>query len=893
VTASYDRLVSALADRYALEREIGAGGMATVYVAEDLRHGRKVAIKVLRPELAAVIGAERFVREIRTVAALQHPHILGLIDSGEVEGTAYYVMPFIDGESLRDRLTREKQLAISESVRIASEVASALDYAHRHGVIHRDIKPENILLHDGRALVADFGIALAASKSGSTRMTETGMSLGTPHYMSPEQAMGEREITSRSDLFALGCVTYEMLIGEPPFTGPSAQAIVARMMTEEPRSLMIQRKTIPPYLDDAVRTALARLPADRFASANEFAEALKGKTADRDVSLLSRPAPAVRPSNRLAAVLAGALLLTGAIALWGWFRPHPGSVQSASLYLDVVLPDSAPLEFIGEAPVGVGQTAIALAPDGTTLAFVAGRTGRSLLYVRALDHDESIPLPGTDGAFAPFFSPDGAWIGFFADNQLKKVPTRGGPVATLADAPLSRGGVWYPRGEIVYLISQGARLLQISTDGGQPVSLQVAPGYVKNMSHLPGKEDYLLCTGWSEIGFNFLLIHELKNGEDRVLVRKGPAQIWRPGQSLPDGVLLGESPHYVAGQGLYYVRPDGALMKLRFDLARMETTGEPEVIAAGVRRESYSGHAQVAVADNGTVAYATGGDGDVGALAWLDRSGKLDTLPFPPAHSYGMDVSANGADIAIAIPAVSGDLELWLYDLRREERRRLVSGLRTPETRWTHDGRSIVASLAVGQLVRIDPARSGWLDTLTRFSLVPSSLSSDGRLLLGSRPESDSASRAVVLTLDGSSPPRTLAYGGPNGSYLPSFSPDGRWVTYLGWSGGVFVEPFPLTGEVYRISEQLEGDVPYWSRDGKEIVFPSSSQLYTVTVRPGSPPRFDKPRLVSVQRLANYAGRPYAVAPDGDRFLIKLPSSEHSAPSIRIILNGMPAGPRQ
>ena len=198
-----------------IERELGRGGMATVYLAQDLRHDRKVAIKVLRPELAAVIGAARFLREIRTIAALQHPHILALIDSGEVQDTAYYVMPFVEGESLRDRLSKEKQLPIADAVRLATEVASALDYAHRHGVIHRDIKPENLLLHDGQALVADFGIALAVSSAGRTRMTETGMSLGTPYYMSPEQAMGEREITARSDVYALGCVLYEMLTGDP------------------------------------------------------------------------------------------------------------------------------------------------------------------------------------------------------------------------------------------------------------------------------------------------------------------------------------------------------------------------------------------------------------------------------------------------------------------------------------------------------------------------------------------------------------------------------------------------------------------------------------------------------------------------------------------------------
>src|SRR3954464_8634770 len=242
-------LTSALDGRYAIVRELGAGGMATVYLAEDLKHQRQVAVKVLRPELAAVIGAERFLSEIRTTAKLQHPHILPLFDSGESDGFLFYVMPYVEGESLRQRLDRETQLPIPDVVRIATEVAAGLDYAHRHGVIHRDIKPENILLHEGSALIADFGIALAASKSGSTRMTETGMSLGTPHYMTPEQAMGEREITARSDVYALGCVAYEMLTGEPPFTGSTAQAIVARVVTEPPRSLVLQRRSIPPHVE--------------------------------------------------------------------------------------------------------------------------------------------------------------------------------------------------------------------------------------------------------------------------------------------------------------------------------------------------------------------------------------------------------------------------------------------------------------------------------------------------------------------------------------------------------------------------------------------------------------------------------------------------------------------
>ncbi len=306
------RLTAALADRYEIDRELGAGGMATVYLAEDLKHNRKVAVKVLKPELAVAIGAERFLAEIKTTANLQHPHILALHDSGGVNGTVFYVMPYVEGESLRDRLDREKQLPIDDALRIAGEVADALQYAHERGVIHRDIKPENILLQRGHAVVADFGIALAASKTGGSRMTETGMSLGTPTYMSPEQAMGAREVDSRTDIYSLGCVVYEMLVGEPPFVGPTAQSIVAKVITEAPKSLTGQRRTVPPHVDDAIRTALEKLPADRFATAALFAESLKNANSS-SYAATHRPTHATRTTRSRSLVWAGAGL--AAIAL--------------------------------------------------------------------------------------------------------------------------------------------------------------------------------------------------------------------------------------------------------------------------------------------------------------------------------------------------------------------------------------------------------------------------------------------------------------------------------------------------------------------------------------------------------------------------------------------------
>jgi serine/threonine-protein kinase len=276
-----DRLTAALADRYRLERELGAGGMATVYLAQDLKHDRKVAVKVLKPELAAVLGADRFLAEIRVTANLQHPNLLPLFDSGEAAGFLYYVMPYVQGETLRARLTRERELPVEETVRLVTLVAGALDYAHAQGVIHRDLKPENILLQAGQPVVADFGIALAVAQAGGSRVTETGLSLGTPHYMSPEQAAGDRELDARSDQYALGAVTYEMLSGEPPHTGPSSQVIIARLMVEKPRSLRTTRLAVPAAMDRAVGRALAKSPADRFASCGAFAQALVAVPASR------------------------------------------------------------------------------------------------------------------------------------------------------------------------------------------------------------------------------------------------------------------------------------------------------------------------------------------------------------------------------------------------------------------------------------------------------------------------------------------------------------------------------------------------------------------------------------------------------------------------------------
>jgi TolB-like protein/tRNA A-37 threonylcarbamoyl transferase component Bud32/tetratricopeptide (TPR) repeat protein len=336
-----ENLREALADRYEIERRIAQGGMATVYLARDLHHNRLVAIKVLNTELSVAMGPERFRREIRLISTMDHPSILPLYDSGESGGSLYYVMPYVSGESLAARLQRETQLPVSEAVRIAIAVAGALEYAHKRGIVHRDVTPGNILLEDGRVLVADFGIARAFGGTGEQRLTQTGVSTGTPTYMSPEQALAEREIDGRSDVYSLGVVLYEMLVGQPPFVGPTAQAIVARQMLDDVPSLTIVRSAIPDELEDAVLRALSKTPADRYSTAAEFAEALNasllsgGKTLGR-AERRSRPritaAQRARRSRARvrATVIAASVLLAAAVAGYGWFRGRPDAVAATA-----------------------------------------------------------------------------------------------------------------------------------------------------------------------------------------------------------------------------------------------------------------------------------------------------------------------------------------------------------------------------------------------------------------------------------------------------------------------------------------------------------------------------------------------------------------------------------
>jgi Tol biopolymer transport system component len=471
-----ERLKAALADRYLIEREIGSGGMATVYLAEDLKHHRQVAVKVLEPDLAESLGAERFLREIETAANLTHPHILPVFDSGEADGFLFYVMPFVEGESLRSRLTKEKQLPVEDAIQITREIADALAYAHRKGVIHRDVKPANIMLEEGHAVLADFGVAHAVAEARGERLTRTGTSLGTPAYMSPEQASGERDLDGRSDQYALGCVLYEMLAGQPPFTGAQVESVVRQHLTEEPPSVTQLRPSVDQEVARVITRSLAKSAADRFRTMGEMAAAF---------GLTTTPLHAVTPpaprSIAIPAALAVFVTLTG-VGLWSWLGNRASPVlepgQMAQLTLDPGL-----------------EVDPAISPDGKWVAYASGRFGNMHVHLRQVSDGRAVDLTaGLPGDHRwPKWSPDGTEIMFQASGAIYVIPALGGvqprrivdrPTSGVTEAPSdlpgAGSGTWSPDGsQIAYTTSHA--IFVASSDGSE--SREVAADYFPHSLH--------------------------------------------------------------------------------------------------------------------------------------------------------------------------------------------------------------------------------------------------------------------------------------------------------------------------------------------------------------------------------------------------------------------------
>jgi eukaryotic-like serine/threonine-protein kinase len=863
-----ERLRAALADRYRVDEEIGAGGMATVYRAHDLRHERDVAIKVLHPDLGAALGGERFLTEIRTTARLQHPHILPLLDSGDADGLLFYVMPLVTGETLRARLEREQQLPIADAVQIAREVADALGHAHALGVIHRDIKPENILLQGGHALVADFGIALAVQTAGGQRMTQTGLSLGTPQYMSPEQAMGERAIDARSDIYALAAVTYEMIAGEAPFTGPSVQAIVARLLSESPRSLGAQRKSVPEHVDAAVLQALEKLPADRFATATEFSAALASGTGARAITRATAVAGPLGLSPRASGLLMAGLAVMAVSAVGFALSSRAAQEPPRVARFELSARD-------GQQLVAPGGTRFAWSPDGQEYVYTGVGPGATVLWSRKLNALDAAPIRGAENATSPTFSPDGRTIAFVtvAPFTVSVVPRGGGQArAIVKDGIAAGGGVTWSDDGFLYF-DAGPGLARVAPDGSAyemvlPLDTAEKETGVAWPRALPNGRGILVrvrreaesMSDWS------VVVLDLRDRSRKELVR-GIFAIYSP-----------RTEHLVWATG------DGTVMAQRFDLDRLELLGDPVQLWSGLAIGGF-GAVDLVLASTGDLLYVQGSSaGANGRLTWVDRAGAGTAADTASVDGLvrSMVLSPNGASVALAMERqsdVSSFGRIWVGSMGGGPLQLVTTEnaiARTPV--WTPDSRSVIyVSQGASQIRR---RRTGGGGDAELIATVPRGVvglalhPSGSSLVLLAEDSGERRRELLTLQLDGDRVPTALGIEGGVNLEPPYFSPDGRWLAYVSPLSGrdeVYVSPYPdVTSGRVQVSAN-GGGAPRWNPRGGELFYVGDDGGI-VAVRFSTSGGF---RVTATERLfapLDYrAGESrvfYEPAPDGQRFLM-------------------------
>jgi Tol biopolymer transport system component len=871
MTSLAERLARSLAGRYAIEREVGEGGMATVFLARDLRHDRQVAIKVLREDVAQGLGAERFLREIRTTATLSHPHIVPLHDSGDAGGIVFYVMPYVEGESLQDRLDREGQLSVAEAIRIACDIASALDYAHRHGVVHRDVKPANILLHEGRALVADFGIALALEGSdGGVRLTESRVSIGTPQYMSPEQAMGEKRITGRADIFALGAMLYEMLAGEPPFTGDSAQTVIAKMMTTSPVPIRELRPAVPVHVAEAISRALEKVAADRFGTAAAFAEALEARDGDGPLGSGSSSGTraAWRPRWRVAAaILVIALAAFGGAAaarIVGGARTPPPRVERATLPLP---PDQ--LLFIGGYPLDISR-------DGRYLVYVGDDSGKSRLFLRSLADTITQSLPGTAGASTPFFSPDGDWIAFFADEKLRKVPRGGGAAIDVASVHSTDAGAsWGTDGTLLYATRDSA-LYRVRSDGSGAVAIVAEPGS-------PGRRHALGVLRWPALlPDNARAIVSTDSGIAVMDLASGSVRI----------VTHGRQARYLPTGQLLFDDDEGRVRVVGFDLRRGEVQGASTPVFEAFRGPA-GGATYFTVSDNGTLVYMPGSF--LRSLVRVNRYGQETPINADPRGYRFPVVSPDGRSVAVTVdPRPSA---IWVVELRTGQATPLTTDhVHSIAAVWSPDG----SRLAYHQYVGLVPtpvwmtAQPGATVHHVLAARVPRELgilsinqwtTAAGFLASQWRATPAQVRSDIVQFRMGDSVVAPVV-SSPAEDGDPELSPDGKWLAYVSTITGsseVYVRPWPGAGAAVLVSSHGGAD-PLWSASGAELVYRSGSRIMSVTHSPrGGADAFGAPRLLFSGAYDFSQDRNWSLGADGDFVMIKADPTKGR--ELRVVFN--------
>ena len=827
---STEQLAAALAGRYTVDRLIGEGGMATVYLAHDLRHHRPVALKVLKPDLGAVVGVARFLSEIQVTANLQHPNLLPLFDSGEVDGLLFYVMPYVEGESLRARLDREKQLPVDDAVRLGVAVASALDYAHRHGVIHRDLKPENILLHEGQPLVADFGIALAVSNAGGNRITQTGLSLGTPQYMSPEQATGDRVIDARTDIYSLGAVTYEMLTGEPPHTGSTSQAVIARLLTERPRSVRVTRPSVPEHVDAAVERALEKLPADRWATARELSEALTGERhVTRNPTLRSAVAVAGVPARpgigkrEIAAWSMAAAAVAAAVFLA--VRSNEAPEPRLPIELELAMPDS-----LDGNPPGVGAAStIAISRDGATLVFVGARPGQlPSLFLRNFDDRTLEPIRGAESARSPVLSPDGSEVLFTTIGSrggnigsIKVVSVRGGNPRTVVDSSTANGQIsWGDAGQLVLAFRQ--RLWTVPAGGGKRTLLAEPDSVRRHVRY--GFPDILP-------GGRAALITIWRGGPDLDSAILGVVTI--PDGTVTELEVRGTFPRYSRTGHITFATSDASLHAVEYD-ARTHRISTPFLLADNVATGG-GGASGFDVADNGTIVYIS----EVGrprenrrVLVAVDRTGGERDLSTTPGNYIEPRVSPDGRLIAFtALTGTFSNPDIWKLDPATNILTRITTDSSSSNPIWSADNDRVgFLSEDTDSVALWSPGRA----EARRFHAASRTIrgfafgAAHGYAAISVRGTGNDDIWLVHMdSLDAPRPFLTEPYT----ETAAAMSPDSRLLAYVSNRTGrreVYVRRIDGGAEVPVSSSG--GEEPVWARDGSELFYRTPEYMMSARI---------------------------------------------------------------
>ena len=856
------RLGTALAGHYTIDREIGRGGMAVVYLARDVRHNRNVALKVLNPELGAVLGVERFLAEIQVTANLQHPNLLPLFDSGEANGLLFYVMPYVEGESLRARLQREKQLPVDEAVRIASAIASALDYAHRHKVIHRDLKPENVLMHEGQPLIADFGIALAVSNAGGARITQTGLSLGTPQYMSPEQATGDRVVDGRTDIYSLGAMTYEMLVGDPPHSASTSQAVIAKVLTERPRSVRTDRPSVPPHVDAAVARALEKLAADRFGTAKEFADALEGRgtAAVSAAAPAHQVAPASLPRSRNIREIALGAAAIGMAALLGWQQlQRPDAIDAPVVRANLDLPAGVRVNDV------IAGNTIAVSPKGDMVAFTTVSGASFRIFVRRVNELAARQVSDAAGRNLAF-SPDGRWLAFTEGNVLKKVGVDGGQPATVGvtGGAVPYGLAWSTSGSIY--IGSFSGLWTIPASGAS------------NATALTGTDSLTVGKRWPVLFPDDKAIIYAAGSSTSGAARLAVFRI--DNRKVEEFEITAAAPLGLIGDQLAYISPGGALMAVRFDLGAYRPVGEPVQLEEGILVDPTMG-AKASLARAGTLAYLSG-RAQFQPVRVSATSPPAPLLPEPGIYSTPR-YSPDGRRVAITAN-IANATNVWIYDVALNTLTRLTSEGENYRPEWTPDGRKVLfVSVRSGRsAVWWQPADgSGQAEMLYQppdVETFETLMSPDSKwLIIRTAPGAKYPRDILAVPMTGEKKLGPIVTG-PGTESLPRLSPDGRWLAYQSSESGrfeIFVRPFPSSDARVQVSD-AGGTEPIWSRSGTVLYYRNPlGEIIEVTVTTGA--QFSirgRKTVLTGDYLTDASHANYDVGPDGRFLMLKRAGAE-------------------